>query len=76
VLVLSAANQNLYALNSRALLNLRMGLQEPNGRWIVTVWGKNVLDKYYWTNTLATFDTVVRYAGRPAEFGVTLDMKF
>jgi iron complex outermembrane receptor protein len=42
----------------------------------VTVWGKNVLDKYYWTNTLATFDTVVRYAGRPAEFGVTLDMKF
>jgi outer membrane receptor protein involved in Fe transport len=76
VLVLSEANQNLYALNSRALLNLRMGFQEPNGRWVLTAWGKNVLNKYYWTNTLATFDTVVRYAGRPAEYGLTLDVKF
>lgn len=59
-------------IKSYATLDLRAGLQTPDERWQLTVWGRNVTNTHYWTNSLRAFDTVVRYTGRPAEYGVTL----
>jgi len=42
----------------------------------VMVWGKNVFDTYYWDNVFAQSDVVVRYAGRPATYGVTVGFKY
>lgn len=58
------------------LLNLRAGLQASDGRWKASMWGLNVTDTHYWTNSLRAFDTIVRYTGRPAEYGVTLEYNF
>ena len=41
----------------------------------MTFWGKNVTSKYYWINVNQSYDTVVRYAGRPSEYGVTFGLK-
>jgi iron complex outermembrane receptor protein len=56
-------------------LDLRAGFGSSDEKWKVMFWGSNVLDRYYWTNSLRNFDTFVRYTGRPAEFGVTLRVR-
>jgi len=68
----TAAQQELYKTNARELLNVRAGIQADDGHWSVTFWGKNVSNKYYWTSAIQAYDTNVRYAGRPAEWGVAL----
>jgi outer membrane receptor protein involved in Fe transport len=58
------------------LLDLRLGLEQPGGPWKLLLWGKNVTNKYYWTNTVAVYDTTVRYAAEPATYGATVSYRF
>jgi iron complex outermembrane recepter protein len=74
-LYLSELDKSQYEINSRVLLDLYAGLKSSNG-WKFTVWGKNVTNKYYLTNAILVFDNDVRYAGRPAEFGVSAAYRF
>lgn len=57
------------------LVDLRAGV-ELNDRVRAWVWGKNVFDKYYWTNAFLSSDTTGRYAGMPATYGVTVGYTF
>jgi iron complex outermembrane receptor protein len=59
-----------------ALLDLRAGIGRTDGAWRLSIFGKNVTDKYYWTNTLHAYDTDIRYAGRPATYGATLSIRY
>ena len=65
-----------YDIGSYALLDLRAGVESEDQRWRATVWGKNITNKYYWTNAVATYDVIVRIPGRPATYGATLSYKF
>lgn len=76
ILTLSPADQNLYEINARALIDANAGIRTADGRWTVSVWGKNVFNKYYWGNSIQSYDTVVRYPGRPAEYGVSVGVRF
>ncbi|MBA2935526.1 TonB-dependent receptor [Sphingomonas sp. CGMCC 1.13654] len=64
-----------YHIDGYATLDLRAGYEAPDGRWRVQVWGKNVTNKYYWTNVIPATDVAGRFAGRPATYGVTLGFK-
>jgi len=68
-------SQKVYRINGRTLIDLTAGLKSNNG-WKVLFWGKNITNKYYWTNATLSFDTNVRYVGRPAEYGVTVGYEF
>jgi outer membrane receptor protein involved in Fe transport len=72
----TAAAQELYKINARGLLNLSAGIQAEDGQWAATLYGRNVTDKYYWTSAIQAYDTNVRYAGRPSEWGITLRYAF
>lgn len=63
-------------IDGYTLLDLRAGFKAADDRWRVTVWGRNVTNEHYWTNSLRAFDTIVRYTGRPAEYGVTVNYDF
>ena len=52
------------------LIDLRAGL--THGPWTLQVWGRNITDKYYWTTARAINDVLVRYAGMPATYGLTI----
>ncbi len=58
------------------LLDLHLALAQNGGPWKVALWGKNVTNKYYWTNTVAVYDATVRYAGEPATYGATMSYRF
>ncbi len=68
--------RQVYNVEGHALVNLRAGVRASDDRWRVMVWGKNVFDTYYWDNVFAQSDVVVRYAGRPATYGVTVGFKY
>ena len=64
-----------YKIDSYLLLDAQIGIESSAG-WKAFLWGKNITNKYYWTNVVAGQDTIVRYAGRPATYGVTFGYKF
>jgi outer membrane receptor protein involved in Fe transport len=65
----------LYQINPRATMDARLGYESEDGRWKVMLWGKNILDKYYWTNVVTSNDATARFAGRPATYGITFGFK-
>jgi iron complex outermembrane recepter protein len=65
-----------FDVNSYALLDLRAGVQSDDGHWRAWVWGRNVTDKYYWTNVTFLVDTLDRLAGQPATFGVSASFRY
>ncbi|MES2492125.1 MAG: TonB-dependent receptor [Pseudomonadota bacterium] len=63
----------LYGIDPYTLVNLRAGVESEH--WRIEVWGKNVLNKYYWNTAYPAFDTITRYSGMPATYGVTVGLK-
>lgn len=66
---------NLFKINDYAILDVRAGIKSADDRWSVQVWGKNVTNTYYWDNVAFFFDTVTRWPGRPATYGITFATK-
>jgi outer membrane receptor protein involved in Fe transport len=58
----------------RTLLDLRAGVE--TGAWRAQIWGRNVLNDYYWTGASHVNDVLYRYAGMPVTYGVTLSYRF
>lgn len=63
-------------IDGYTLLDLRAGFGSADDRWKVSVWGRNVTDKYYWTNAYKIADTSARFAGMPATYGVTFSFRY
>ena len=66
---------NPFALNGYATVDGRIGIEGPGDAWRVMFWGKNIFNKYYWTNVISSADSAARFAGMPATYGVTIGFK-
>jgi len=66
----------IYKIDAYSLVDLRAGITGPDDRWQIQFYGKNVFNKYYWNNVVAAYDTVGRYAGRPATYGINFRYNF
>ncbi|MFA7585359.1 MAG: TonB-dependent receptor [Novosphingobium sp.] len=69
-------SSELFAVRDYVLVDLRAGIRDPDDRWSVQIWGKNVFNQYYWDNVAFFFDTVTRWPARPATYGITFGYKF
>ena len=58
------------------LVDLRAGVKTFDDNLKVTLWGRNVFNKFYLTNSLRAYDTVIQYTGRPAEYGISLGWNY
>lgn len=65
-----------FNINGYAVLDLRAGIEGPDGQWRATIWGQNVTNKYYWTTAAILGDGVVRYAARPVTYGISLTYRY
>jgi iron complex outermembrane recepter protein len=63
-------------IDAYSLINLSAGLKTPDGRWRLAAYGKNVANTYYWNNAIHVQDTIVRYTGMPAQYGVILSYRY
>jgi iron complex outermembrane recepter protein len=66
----------LYQIDAYTLLDAQAGVSSADGRWKVWAFGKNLTNKYYWTNVLRVSDVVFRYAGMPVTYGVSASFKY
>ena len=69
-------NGALLAIGGYYLLDLRLGVEGPDGRWRAQLYGRNVTDQYDWTNVARVADNLRRYAGMPATGGVQVKFEY
>lgn len=65
-----------FNIDSYALLDLRAGIESGDGRYRISVWGRNVTNEYYWTSVTTALDTLTRFTGMPATYGISLGFRF
>jgi outer membrane receptor protein involved in Fe transport len=70
------AKPNPFLLDAYTLVDLRAGLESSDGKYRVMVWGKNVFDEFYSLSTILHYDSIGRFAGQGATYGVTIGAKF
>ena len=69
-------NQPLFDVKAYALVDLRVGVETKDGAWKLFLWGRNVGNTYYWTSTGYIADTITRFTGMPATYGVALSYRY
>ena len=60
-------------INSRALLDLRAGVEFDN--WRIHAFGRNVGNKHYWDNASHVNDALLRFTGHPRTYGVSVSYR-
>ncbi|MGY4395521.1 iron complex outermembrane receptor protein [Sphingomonas sp. UYAg733] len=63
-------------IGAYTLVDLRAGVKGAGDRWSLSLYGRNVFNQYYWNNVLHIQDTIVRYTGRPAEYGLSVGFRY
>ncbi len=66
----------LFAIKSYGLLNASAALHTTDGRYEVSLWGRNLTNTYYWSSVASNANTVVRFPGQPVTFGVTVSARY
>lgn len=61
---------DMFLLDERVLVDVRAGLVGPAGNWRVQLYGRNVTDEHYYTQTSRLTDTVVSFTGMPRTYGI------
>lgn len=65
----------VYCISGFATVDARLGYRADDDKWSVSVWGRNIFNKYYWTNVISSYEAAARAAGMPATYGVTVGFK-
>lgn len=63
-------------IDGYTLVDLRAGVASADERWKLSLWGRNITNKYYWTNAYKIADVSARFAGKPATYGATLSFRY
>ncbi len=62
-----------------SLIDARFGLEGPDGRWTLSLWGRNLSDKEYHViagRPSGHVDGLTQVQGLPRTYGITLDWRF
>lgn len=66
----------VYGIDAYTLVDGQLGVRDPDGVWSAYLWGKNIFNKYYWTNVVSGYDTIARFSGAPSTYGITFRYNF
>lgn len=69
-------NDPLYDIDSYGILNGSIGVYSLNDKWDISVWGQNLTDEYYWQQITSNANVVLRFAGKPRTYGLTLSYRY
>lgn len=71
----SAFVRDIVTIKDYGMLDLRTGVENEEQGWRVSLFGRNVTNTYYWTNSVKALDTTIRYAGRPVTYGISVSFR-
>lgn len=64
-----------FRIKPYTLVDLRLGLQDPDGRWRATVSVNNVFNTLTWNTVFRTIDDYFRYQDRPRTFALSVSYR-
>lgn len=64
-----------FAIPSYTLLDARLGIESIHG-WRVSIYGRNLTNKYYWNSVASAGDGAVRFTGEPRTYGANFSYRF
>lgn len=73
--VADLGNDPLFRIKNYAILDLRAGIRSANHKWSFEIFGRNVTNTFYWNGVSHVIDSVSRYAGLPATYGITVSFR-
>lgn len=65
-----------FQIDGYALVDVRAGVSSQDGRWRLTAYGHNVGNKSYVTAISTYLDTLLRYRGKPAIYGLSVAYRY
>lgn len=65
-----------FHIDGYTTVDLRAGVTGQDGAWRVNLFGRNVLNKNYTTAVSTYLDTLLRYKGRPATYGISFTYNY
>jgi outer membrane receptor protein involved in Fe transport len=69
-------NLDDFEIDAYTLVDLRAGVETSDGKWRVSLYGRNVTDEYYWTLSEHISDTNVRFTGMPTTYGISVAYRY
>ncbi|KQX25650.1 TonB-dependent receptor [Sphingomonas sp. Root50] len=63
-------------IHEYSLIDARTGIRAADRSWSATVFVRNLMNTYYWTNIARLSDAIRRYAGQPRTYGLELSTRF
>ena len=63
-------------IKAYSLVDLRAGVETADQKYRFSIWGRNVFNTYYWSNDFLGLDALVRFAGKPATYGISAGVRF
>ena len=69
-------NDPLYDIDAYGTLNGSIGVYSLNDKWDLSIWGQNLTDEYYWQQITSNANVVLRFAGKPRTYGMTLSYRY
>lgn len=67
---------SLLDVDAYTLVDGQLGVADSSGRWRVTGFVRNLLNKYYYTDAFRQIDNVARHVGDPRTYGVRVNYNF
>ncbi len=71
-----AAREAPLKIPAYTLIDLRAGLELEGGKLRVEAWGRNVTNRFYLIGSARASDTVARFTGMPATYGLSLYLRY
>ena len=65
-----------FTIDSYALVDARIGVTSEDRRWRVSLYGRNLANKTYTTAISTYLDTLIRYRGKPAVYGLSVNFNY
>lgn len=64
-----------YTIDPYTTFNARIGIESSKG-WRVSLWARNLTNKYYWNSVTSGGDEAIRITGQPRTFGASAGFTF
>ena len=71
-----APDEEDFHIDSYGVVNGSISLYGLDSGWEFGIWGKNLLDEYYWPQVSSNANVVLRFAGRPRTYGASISYRY
>lgn len=67
---------NSFKIKAFTTVDARIGIGDQDNKWRAWIWGKNIFNTYYWSNSTTNLEAIYRLTAMPATYGGSVSFRF